>query len=127
MTSTRRSLQTLEAGFLISDSKLVNATKKLELLGLEIDASNQTVRLTVKRQTELAELLASVLRQKTISLRDFRSLTGKQSFAIRAVRQGRTFLRSFYALAHSATEVNPSKHLNRTRTLKVICDGDCIN
>ena len=80
-------------GFLINWSKVVDPTKKLTFLGVEIDSIAMELRLSEDKLSVLQSELAAFCERKHASKKQLQSLAGKLNWASAVVRGGRVFLR----------------------------------
>ena len=95
-----------DLGFAVNPSKLVDATTKLEFLGILLDTDSQELRITEDRLAEIYNDLIAWRGKKRGKKRALLSLIGKLSFVSRVVRSGRSFLRRLIETASKA------KHLH---------------
>eukprot|EP00111_Clytia_hemisphaerica_P012840 TCONS_00037755-protein len=97
---TLRSLL-LELGFTISPSKLVTPCQKLVFLGVEIDTIKLTLSLSVKKLSDLKDLLQSFRSRVKATKRQLQQLAGRLNWACKVVFGGRTFLRRILDLMNT--------------------------
>ena len=90
------------AGFAIQHSKVVQATRVTEFLGIVVDLEQGILRVSHERLVELKALLDEWLGLKSCSKRKLLKLIGKLAFAARVVRSGRAFLGRLIGLAKRA-------------------------
>lgn len=83
-------------GFAIHWGKVVDPTRRITFLGIELDSETMSLRLP-RDKLELLKLeLQSFLNRKRASKRQLQSLAGKLSWAAGVVKGGRVFLRRIF-------------------------------
>lgn len=80
-------------GLPIAHDKTEGPTTKLTFLGIELDSSAMTARLSAERLVELTQLLNTWGKKRHASIEQLQSLAGVLNWACQVVRPGRTFLR----------------------------------
>ena len=79
-------------GFNISWEKVVSPSKCVTFLGIELDFSTMSIRLSVDKLNRLNTLIASFSVKASASKRQLQSLAGSLNFACHVIHGGRTFL-----------------------------------
>ena len=96
-------------GFNINWSKVDGPSQHLTFLGIGIDSSTMTIKLTHKRIVEFQELLHQFAKRKRATRRQLQALAGKLNWSCQVVRGGRTFLRrildTMNKLSHSSHKI----------------------
>lgn len=77
----------------LASEKTEGPTSKLCFLGLEIDSVDMSVKMPVSKIIELRSKITLVLNRSKVTLQEMQSLIGSLSFACRAVKPGRAFIR----------------------------------
>ena len=95
-------------GFHINWNKVVDCTKHLVFLGINIDTESGTLWLDENKAQKLVELTDSMIKQTRCTRKQLESLAGKLSWASAVIPWGRLHLRSLYD-AISATKNNKHK------------------
>ncbi len=80
-------------GWALNDDKERGPAQVMELLGIEIDAPQQILRITDKRLVDMLKVLDLWSTKKTAARREIASLVGKLNFVALVCRPGRAFLR----------------------------------
>ncbi|MCP3665303.1 MAG: hypothetical protein GY696_22865, partial [Gammaproteobacteria bacterium] len=80
-------------GWVFNDDKDRGPAQIMELLGIEIDAWEQTLRITDERMRSSIQMLEEWKGRKTATRREIASLVGKLQFLALVCRPGRAFLR----------------------------------
>lgn len=80
-------------GIPIKHSKTVTPTTCLPVHGIEVDTIQGQARLPFDKLRNLAQLLRSFIRKRSLPLHNQQSLIGHHSFASRVVRPGRPYIR----------------------------------
>ncbi len=80
-------------GWVFNEDKDKGPAQIMELLGIEIDAWEQTLRITEERMRSSIQMLEEWRGRKSATRREIASLVGKLQFLALACRPGRAFLR----------------------------------
>ena len=83
-------------GFAIHWGKVVDPTRKITFLGIELDSEDMCLRLPQDKLTIFREELQSFLTRKRATKRQLQSLAGRLSWAAGVVKGGRVFLRRIF-------------------------------
>jgi hypothetical protein len=90
----------------LADGKLVGPTSIITFLGIEIDASSQTLSLPHGKLNEIQQELLKWLAIKKCTKRQLLSLVGKLSFASKCIPAGRLFFRRLIDLSMKAQKLH---------------------
>ncbi len=85
----------------LNDEKERGPAQVLDLLGIEIDAPRQILRITEKRLVDTLKMLEAWPTKKTATRREIASLVGKLNFVALVCRLGRAFLHRAIELLRS--------------------------
>ena len=88
------------------DGKVVGPTTCMTVLGIEVDSTEQVMRLPADKLTQLLSSLAEWSRRESCSKRELLSLIGVLSFAAKVVPPGRTFIRRLIDLSCSVKSLS---------------------
>ena len=101
-----------ELGIPLADDKTVGPSQIVTYLGIEIDATSQTIRLPPDKYDELVSMLAAWKERKKCTKRELLSLIGSLSFASKVVKPGRIFLRRLIDLSTTVSKLDHHISLN---------------
>ena len=73
-------------GLPIKQAKTVLPVTKVTLLGIEVNALNQTLALPLEKLVSLRQKLMSLAKRKNVTLKELQSLIGSLTFACRSSR-----------------------------------------
>ena len=90
-------------GFLISWKKVVGPSRRITLLGVEIDTASSTLSLGKDKLQQLQQQLQHFGTRKRASKQQLQSLAGSLNWACQAIRGGRSFLPSAAHTGYPAT------------------------
>ena len=99
-------------GVPLATEKTVGPSQCLTFLGIEIDATTQSIRLPLDKFEEISSLLRRWVDRKKCTKRELLSLIGSLSFACKCVKPGRMFLRRLITLSTQVTSLNHNISLN---------------
>ena len=100
-----------QLGFQIKTEKSTTGTIA-DFCGLEIDTHAMQARLPPPKLEKARELVASAIRQKSLSLMELQSLVGFLSFCTKVVPIGRAFLRRLYTALSEYTTSHCRRRLS---------------
>lgn len=98
----------------------------VQLLGLDIDATNQEIcLLPLNKRLKLSSTIRGWLDWKSASIRNLQSLAGSLNFVAAAIQPVRTFLYTLYDLIHSSRTSLAFCELHLSKCVS-ICIGGCF-
>ena len=103
-----------ETGVPVEDKKTEGPTTSLTFLGLQLDTVALEISLPRDKLVSLREALTGWRGRKACRKRQLLSLIGTLSFACRAVRSGRTFLRRLITLSTRVSQLDHFVRISRT-------------
>ncbi|KAK3108908.1 hypothetical protein FSP39_018419 [Pinctada imbricata] len=103
-------------GVPLAHEKTVGPTTKLVFLGIEIDTIEMMIRIPSEKVENLKVLIQTLLRKKSVKLKEMQSLVGSLNFFSKAVPNARAFNRRFYDATIGVTK--PHHHIKLTNEIK---------
>ncbi len=99
-------------GFSIHWGKVVDPTRRITFLGIELDSIEMSLRLPQEKLMKLKCELKDTLMRKRATKRQLQSLAGRLSWAAGVVRGGRVFLRRIFNKISSLKHASHKTLLN---------------